>query len=128
MKMYFDYYGNGFRDYKIHEIAPDYIQFTSNGKDYIIDLAGELDFIENKEYIIDFGCETTHITGRFKGDIINIEPIEEMTQDEIKKAIFTMDKSTFKFGLFEEDDEPNYKKLDITILIGDDELKFSLTK
>jgi hypothetical protein len=116
--MYFDYYGNNFRDYKIDEIAPDYIQFDSGDKEYIIDLTGELDF----------GCEPTHITGRFRGDIINIEPKGEMTQDEIKKAIFAMDKSTFKFGLFEEDDEPNYKKLDITILIGDDELKFSLTK
>ena len=118
MKMYFDYYGNGFRDYKIHEIAPDYIQFNSGDKEYIIDLAGELDF----------GCEPAHITGRFKGDIINIEPKDEMTQDAIKKAIFAMDKSTFKFGLFEEGDEPNYEKLNITILIGDDELKFSLTK
>lgn len=119
MKMYFDYYGNNFREYN-HEIAHDYIQFTSEGKEYIINLTGELD------YIID--CEPTHITGRFKGDIINIEPKGEMTQDEIKKAIFAMDKSTFKFGLFEEGDEPNYKKLDITILIDDDELKFSLTK
>jgi hypothetical protein len=118
MKMYFDYYGNNFRDYKIDEIAPDYIQFVSEGKEYIIDLAGDLDF----------GCDSTNITGRFKGDTINIEPIEEMTQDEIKKAIFSMDKSTFKFGLFEEGDEPNYEKLDITILIGDDELEFSLTK
>lgn len=51
-----------------------------------------------------------------------------MSQNEIKKAIFSMDKSTFKFGLFEEGDEPDYEKLDITILIGDDELRFSLTK
>lgn len=118
MRLYFAYHGDNFRNYDITEVAFDYIQFESQGKEYIIDTSGELDVSFDKNLI----------TGRFKGEIYNIEPQEPMTQEQLKDVILKMDTNTLKIGLFEEDDEPKFTKLDGEILIGNEGIYFTITK
>jgi hypothetical protein len=118
MRLYFAYHGDNFRNYDIHDVAFDYIQFESQGKEYIIDCEGEVDISFDKKLI----------TGRFKGEIYNIEPEEPMTQEELKEVILKMDTNTLKIGLFEEDDEPDFTTLDGEILVGDEGIYFTITK
>lgn len=116
MKLFFNYHGKDFRDYDIGDVAFDYIKFESGGKEYIIDTTGEIDINFDKD----------SISGRFKGEITNLVPEEPMPQEEIESAIQNMNKETFEIGLFEEGDEPSFTKLDVEILVGVNEMKFSL--
>ena len=115
MKMYFDYIGKNFKQYSISDVSADYIQFTSGGIDYVIDTTGELDIV----------FEENKISGRFKG---NVSPLDPETVDDLTSVILNMDTSTFKFGLFEEGEEPDYERLEVLIAIGDKELEFEVRR
>jgi hypothetical protein len=117
MKLYFDYRGS-FRKYDLDEVAFDYIQFYSGDTEYIIDTTGELDI----------SFDSNSISGRFKGFTECLEPEVKMSEEEIADVILKMDTSTFKIGLFEEEDEPDYDKLDIHILTCKGDIAFSVTR
>jgi hypothetical protein len=78
------------------------IEFDSNGKHYIVDLLGETDY--------DF--EKDHIGGRCKCDVEVLSPEEEISDEELAKVIFEMDKSTFRFNIFDDGVEPEYRQFE----------------
>jgi len=105
MKIYFTFKGNNFKNYSLENIAFDYIQFTSNGKDYILETYGDLDI----------SFEDTKIDGRFKGEFEANEP-KKISEEEIKYAIANLDENTFEIGMFEFGDEPDWNNLEVKII------------
>lgn len=120
MRIYFDYLGDNFDGYGIEDVAFDFIQFKSGDEEYVFDTTGDLD--------INFG--KTIISGRFKGECRCDQPIgnNNLSNEEIEKIIMNMDQSTFKIGLFDEGNEPNWKKLKVDINVGTKHAEFEVNK
>ena len=105
MKIYFTFKGNDFKNYSLENIVFDYIQFTSNGKDYILETYGDLDI----------SFEETKIDGRFKGEFEAHES-KKISEREIKDAIANLDENTFEIGMFEFGNEPDWNSLEVEIM------------
>ena len=116
MRIYFDFYGD-FRDYEFEDICFGAIEFDYNEKHYIVDAFGEVNFDFTKNLL----------TGRFKGDYESLMD-EELNNEEIETAILNMDISTFRYNVIDDGETLPYKKLDITIEIGDKSITFALNK
>ena len=101
MRFCFDFYGD-FSKYDREEFEIGAIEFDSNGKHYIVDLLGETEY--------DF--DRDHIGGRCKCDVEVLSPEEEISNEELADAILNMDKSTFRFNIFEDGVEPEYRKFE----------------
>ena len=103
----FDYYGD-FSQYDREDFVIGAIEFDSNGKHYIVDLVGETDY--------DF--EKDHIGGRCKCDVEVLSPEEEISNEELANVILKMDKSTFRFNIFDDGFEPEYRKFEGTLMFN----------
>ena len=120
MRLYFDYYGN-FPKYTNEDLAFGSIEFDTNGKHYIVDVSGE----------VDYELTETHISGRIKGDYKQLVGLDEelLADKELVDAILDMDTSTFKFNLIEDEDgcetEPEFEKCEIEIHIGELGINFT---
>lgn len=108
----FDYYGD-FSQYDREDFVIGAIEFDSNGKHYIVDLIGETDY--------DF--EKDHIGGRCKCDVEVLSPEEEISDEELAKVILEMDKSTFRFNIFDDGVEPEYRKFEGTLMFNNNEVE-----
>ncbi len=107
MLFYFDYYGD-FSQYDREDFVIGAIEFDSNGKHYIVDLIGETDY--------DFGKD--HIGGCCKCDVEVLFPEEEISNKELADVILNMDKSTFRFNIFDDGVEPEYRKFEGLLLFN----------
>ena len=108
MKLFFNYYGD-FSDYDREDLCFGAMEFDSNGKHYIIDLVGEIEY--------DF-CKT-EITGRFKGDVEVLSPKEPVTDEQLANIILNMDKSTFRYNILDDGEEPMYRKFEGELWFND---------
>ena len=104
MKLFFNYYGD-FSDYDSEDLCFGAMEFDSNGKHYIIDLVGEVEY--------DFG--KTEITGRFKGDVEVLAPEEPLTDEQLANIILNMDKSTFRYNILDDGEVPPFRKFEGTL-------------
>lgn len=114
MRIYFDYHGD-FSNISKDDVVFGAIEFDTNGKHYIVDTMGWVDYDVEKDVI----C------GRFKGDYELLEP---EAADNIEDIIMAMDTSTFRFNILDDGKEPEYEKLDITIEIRERSISFTRTK
>lgn len=120
MKIYYEYTGKDF-NVTSEDMYADYIQFESNNTEYIIDIAGEHDFC----------IEKNAIYGRIKVqecEMLQPEIKEIESEEELKELLLNMDKSSFILGLFEDDREPDYSKLEIEIYVDNAEINISKEK
>ena len=117
MRIYFDYYGK-FPKYVYEDLIFGAIEFDTNGKHYIVDVCGEVDYDSQKDYI----------GGRIKGEYELLSPDENITNEELAEIILSMDTTTFMYNLIEDGGEPKYDLLKIRIEIGDRHIEFSLDK
>lgn len=117
MRIYFDYYGN-FPKYIYEDLIFGAIEFDTNGKHYIVDVCGEVDYDSQEDYI----------GGRIKGEYELLSPEETLTDEELTDIILKMDTSTFMYNLIEDGGEPDYDQAEIRIEIGDRHIEFSLNK
>ena len=108
MKLFFNFYGD-FSEYDREDLCFGAMEFDSNGKHYIIDLVGEVEY--------DFG--KTEITGRFKGDVEVLSPKEPVTDEELADIILNMDKSTFRYNILDDGEEPSYRKFEGELWFND---------
>lgn len=102
----FDYYGD-FSEFVRDDLCFGAIEFDSNGKHYIIDLIGSVDYDFSKD----------EISGKFKGSMELLEP-QELSDEEISNAILCMDKRTFKYNIFDDGFEPSYRKFEGTLWVN----------
>ena len=125
MRIYFDFHGD-FHDYKFEDICFGAIEFDYNGKHYIVDAVGEVNFDFSKKLL----------TGRFKGNY-EIEDFESFyeedfgkvpSDEEIETAILNMNTSTFQYNVLDDGQTLPYSKLDVAIEIGDKSIRFVLDK
>ena len=108
MKLFFNYYGD-FSDFEEDDLDFCAMEFDSNGKHYIIDLDGEINYDFQKD----------EISGRFKGDVEVLEPNEKISDEELADIILNMDKSTFKYNIFGDDVELPYRKFEAELWFND---------
>lgn len=108
MRFSFDYYGD-FSKYSREDFVIGAIEFDSNGKHYIVDLIGSTDY--------DF--EKNHIGGNCKCDVEVLYPEEPISDEELKNVFLNMDKTTFRFNMFEDGVEPEYRNLEAQIWFDD---------
>lgn len=105
MILEFDYYGD-FSDIDREDLCFGAMEFDSNGEHYIIDIIGETDY--------DF--ENNHISGRTKGEYEFLSPDINPTEQEVVDIIKNMDKSTFRYNLLDDGEEPEYRKLEASVI------------
>lgn len=119
MRMYFDFYGD-FTKVELEDCCFGAIEFDSNGKHYIVDVTGEVDFDREDGY---FG-------GRIKGDIehLTFDKEKPLTEKELEDVILAMDTSTFRYNVLDDGETLNYKKLKIEIELFTGSIKFELNK
>ena len=108
MKLFFNYYGD-FSDYDREDLCFGAMEFDSNGKHWIIDLVGEIDYDFQKD----------EISGRFKGDVEVLSPKEPVTDEELADIILNMDKSTFRYNILDDGEEPSYRKFEGELWFND---------
>lgn len=104
----FDYYGD-FSAYDRDEFVIGAIEFNSNEKHYIVDLIGSTDYDFDKD----------HIGGVCKCDVEVLFPDTKISDEELKNVFLNMDKSSFRFNMFEDGVEPEYRKLEASIRFDD---------
>lgn len=101
MKLFFNYYGD-FSGFDREDLCFGAMEFDSNGKHWIIDLVGEVEYDFSKK----------EISGRFKGDIEVLSPKEPVTDEELADIILHMNKSTFQYNILDDGEEPIYRKFE----------------
>jgi len=107
MRFSFDYYGD-FSQYSREDFVIGAIEFDTNGKHYIIDLIGETNYDFNKD----------HIGGVCKCDIEVLSPEKTFSNEELAEIISKMDTSTFRFNIFDDGIEPEYRKFEGQLLFN----------
>lgn len=116
MKLFFNYYGD-FSQYTKEDLCFGAIQFISNGKQYVVDLVGEVDYDFSK----------TEIIGLAKCELEVLEPEEPITDEELKNAIINMDTSTFQYNILDDGEEPAFRKFEGEIWIEDKAIEIEQT-
>jgi len=114
MRIYFDYYGE-FPKYVYEDLIFGAIEFDTNGKHYIVDVCGEVEYDSQKDYI----------GGRIKGEYELLSPNEKISDEELEEIILNMDTSTFMYNLIEDGGEPAFKKRVIEIWLGERKIEFT---
>lgn len=107
MRMYFDFSGD-YSKVDQEELCFGTIEFDTNGKHYIVDCVGEVDY--------DF--EPDYIGGRFKGDIEQLglkDGENPLSYEELVDVIMNMDKSTFRYNIFDDGETADYDTLEVTV-------------
>lgn len=117
MRIYFDFYGD-FSDVEQEDLCFGAIEFETDGKHYVVDAVGEIDYDFNAKYL----------GGRFKGDYEQLGSDKPLSNEELEDVILNMNTDTFQYNVLDDGLTLDYKKLDVEIEIGERSLKFTLNK
>ena len=112
MVLDFNFQGD-FSEFVRDDLCFGAIEFDTDGKHYIVDLVGEVDYDFSKD----------EISGRFKGEMELLSPEEPLTEEELTNIILSMDKNTFKYNIFDDGWEPDFRKFEGQIYIDKQELQ-----